>query len=299
MKYFTAFSLLVMSISMACAQQNGAPLPLPAPTPAGTPNTNAASAITKKQATDINAALVAARQATKEGRYGDSEALMLNVTAANPNLVLAWVELGLAQMGLEENEKAEKSFKIALGIDPVTVALEHNQDFYQSADAPGVVAPGATRASRNVVGSTAVSNAEKRGPAVLGTVYASLGEVFIREKKFPEGQAAIDTAVKENPADAAQYRRNEMILFFKAGNPDAQLAAADQAIALDPTRAMLYYFRGQALVSKAAIDPKTRQIVLPPGCAEAYQKYLELDPKGQYSADATSVLTAAGVPQKK
>ena len=45
---------------------------------------------------------------------------------------------------------------------------------------------------------------------------------------------------------------------------------------------------------KAQVDAKGK-MVLPPGCAEAYQKYLQLDPKGPYSADAKGVLTAAGV----
>jgi len=33
-------------------------------------------------------------------------------------------------------------------------------------------------------------------------------------------------------------------------------------------------------------------MILPPGCAEAYQKYLQLDPKGQFSADAKGVLAS-------
>jgi len=65
------------------------------------------------------------------------------------------------------------------------------------------------------------------------------------------------------------YRRNETITFFQASNSDAQFAAAEKAIALDPTRAALYYFKAQALVSKATIDPKTQKMVLAPGCAEA------------------------------
>ena len=44
----------------------------------------------------------------------------------------------------------------------------------------------------------------------------------------------------------------------------------------------------------ATVDPKTSKIVLPPGCADAYQKYLELDPNGPLAADAKSVLEQAG-----
>ncbi len=245
----------------------------------------------------MNAALVAARQATKEQRFGDSEDLMLKVTQANPKMVLPWIELGLAQLGEEKYDKAENSFKSALGIDPASAALAHNESYYQAVDAPGIVAPGATRASRNTAGGGVATNAEKRTPDVLGTGYASLGEIYIHQKKFADAQQAFDTAVADYPQEAAQYRRNEAVFFFKAGDSDAQLAAADQAIALDPTRAMLYYFKGQALVSKATVDPKTNKISLPPGCAEAYQKYLSLDPKGQFSADAQGVLAAAGIPQ--
>ncbi|HKF48444.1 MAG TPA: tetratricopeptide repeat protein [Terracidiphilus sp.] len=290
---------LVVSISPVLAQQNGAPLPLPAPSPASAANTDAASDLVKKEVVNVNAALVAARKATAEKRFADSEALMEKVTASDPNLVPPWVELGLAQLGLKKYDSAEKSFKLALGIDSRTQALKHDSDFYQKPDAPGVVAPGATRASRNAVGGIAIVNGQTRTPDILGTSYASLGEVYIHDRKFDDAKAAFDTAVTDYPMQAAQYRRNETILFFQAGDVDAQFDSASQAIALDPTRAILYYFKGQALVSKATVDSKTGKISLPPGCAEAYQKYLELDPKGEFSADATGVLTAAGIPPKK
>jgi hypothetical protein len=58
------------------------------------------------------------------------------------------------------------------------------------------------------------------------------------------------------------------------------LAAAEKAIAVDPKRAMLYYFKAQALTSKAAIDSQTQKLVLPRGCVEAYRKYPELEVNG-------------------
>lgn len=298
MKLFVPMTLLVLSLTAANAQQNTAPQPLPTPTPAATPDTNHGAA-TKKEARNVNADLIAARAATKDHRYADAEALMVKDTQENPDLVLPWIELALAQNGLEQYDKAEKSFKIALGIDPATVAKEHDDDFYERADAQGVVAPTATRQTRNTNFEGTVITGNQRTPDVLGTAYAGLGEIYIHDRKFDEGKQAFDTAVKDNPTEAALYRRNETIFFFKAGDADDQLAAADAAIQIDPTRAMLYYFKGQALVSKASVDPKTQKIVLPPGCAEAYQKYLQLEPNGPYSADAKGVLTAAGVAPKK
>ena len=61
----------------------------------------------------------------------------------------------------------------------------------------------------------------------------------------------------------------------------------------DPNQALLYYLKGQGLVSKATIDPKTQRIILPPGCQEAYQKYLELAPTGTYAADVKGILEQA------
>lgn len=288
----SAFVVLAVS---APAQNAPNPLPSPPPAPIDQPENRP---VTKKESEDINAAIIAARAATKDKRYTESESLMLRATNSNPNLILPWVELGLAQIGLKKYPDAEVSFKIALGIDPASVKRAHSSDFYQQADAPGVVAPSATRASRNVAGGGVADSGEKRTPDIIGASYASLGEIYTHQGKAAEAQAAFDTAVKAFPTDAALYRRNETIFFFQAGNSDAQLAAADQAIAIDPGRAMLYYFRGQALVAKASIDPKTQKMMFPPGCIEAYQKYLDMDPNGPYSADAKAILTAAGVPLK-
>ncbi|MGA2569488.1 MAG: tetratricopeptide repeat protein [Terracidiphilus sp.] len=246
----------------------------------------------------MNALLAEARKATAEKRFGDSEALMLKVTQSNPNFVLPWVELGLAQLGLKKYPEAENAFKKALGIDPASAQGEHGGGFYQSVEGGGAVAPTATRATRNVMGGSEVSNGESRTADIKATCYAALGEIYAHEGKVKEAKEAFDNAVALFPSQAAQYRHNEMIVFFQAGQPDEQLAAAVQAIALDSTRAANYYFKAQALVSKATLDPATQKMILPPGCAEAYQKYLQLEPNGPYSADAKGVLEGAGIPIK-
>jgi tetratricopeptide (TPR) repeat protein len=251
----------------------------------------------KKDSESLNAQIVAARKATAEKRFADSEAMMLKVTADNPKLVLPWVELGLAQLGLKKYPEAENSFKMALGLDPKSTQLAHQDEFYQSNDKPGIVAPTATRNARNTVDGT-INNAQSRTPDIKGVSWASLGEIYIHQGKVKEAEEAFDNAVAAFPPQTAQYRRNETILFFQVGNSEAQLTAAEKAIELDPARAAMYYFKGQALVSKATVDPTTQKMVLPPGCADAYQKYLDLDPNGPYSADAKGVLAGAGIPLK-
>ena len=111
--------------------------------------------------------------------------------------------------------------------------------------------------------------------------------------KVSEAQAAFNTAVQSNPTQAALYLGNETIFFFQAGNADAQLAAAEKAIAVDPKRAMLYYFKAQALTSKATIDPQTQKLVLPPpGCVEAYLQIPRTrSSTAQFSADAKGIFS--------
>lgn len=66
---------------------------------------------------------------------------------------------------------------------------------------------------------------------------------------------------------------------------------ADKAIAAKPDNPIPYYLKGKALIQKASVDQKTGKIVAPPGCQEAYEKYLQLAPNGQFAADAKQVLS--------
>ena len=71
--------------------------------------------------------------------------------------------------------------------------------------------------------------------------------------------------------------------------PDA-VASLTQAIAADPTAPVLYYLKGNGLVQKTTMDSKTNKLVAPPGCLEAYQKYLQLAPDGTYAAEVKGIL---------
>ncbi|HEX4007048.1 MAG TPA: hypothetical protein VHX60_12810 [Acidobacteriaceae bacterium] len=63
-----------------------------------------------------------------------------------------------------------------------------------------------------------------------------------------------------------------------------------------PSKADAYFLRGQALLRQATLNTGTGKLILPPGCAEAFQKYLALAPNGQYAGQAKSILKSAGVP---
>jgi tetratricopeptide (TPR) repeat protein len=234
-----------------------------------------------------NVDLKTARAANQEKHYADAEALMQRDTAIRTDMPYLWIELGQAQLGQKKYDEAVASFKAALG-DNTAPQKKATEGFY--VEGKGT--------SSGVHAEDAVTASNKLTPDIKGVSYSSLGQAYVLSNKVPEAKAAFDEAVKDNPSQAPLYFRNEAIFFLQAGNSVEQAAAADKAIAIDPTRAVLYFYKGQGLAAQATIDPKTQKLVLPAGCAEALQKYLDLDPAGQYSADAKGMLTAAGVPIK-
>ncbi|HUX43634.1 MAG TPA: hypothetical protein VMV57_02685 [Terracidiphilus sp.] len=191
----------------------------------------------------------------KKEQYTDIETMMTKDTTERPTESVLWAYLGQAQAGLKEYDKAEVSFKKSIEVDAA---------------------------------------AKKPRPEVVAMANAGLGEIYARTGKVPEANAAYDAAGKADPARAGFYLKNEAVIFFQVGNGDAQVAAADEAIKASPEDALLYYLRGQGLIQKATFDTKTQRIVLPPGCAESYQKYLELAPDGPYAAEVKGILQQAG-----
>jgi hypothetical protein len=261
------------------------PLPVNTVVPAPAAVAHNGATLSVKDVGNVNALLADARKASAEKRYADAEAVMVKVTQSQPGLSFPWVELGLAQLALNKYPDAENDFRTALGLGPGAGPKEHVSGFYSGEAGP-------TKNSSFGESGPDTSGRQGLSPDAKGTCYAGLGETYAHEGKVNEAQQAFDNAVLAYPSQAAEYRHNEMLVFYQTGHSDEQLAAADQAIALDATRAANYYFKGQALLAKATVDPKTQKMVLPPGCLEAYQKYLQLDPKGPNAADVRSILAA-------
>jgi tetratricopeptide (TPR) repeat protein len=201
------------------------------------------------------AALDAKEAEIKTAKYTDVETLMLKDTAAKPDASVLWAQLGQAQVGLKKYDEAEATYKKVIELEAA---------------------------------------AKKQNPAIQGLANSGLGEIYARTGKVAEANAAYDAAGKVNPTQAGFYLKNEAVIFFQMNNGDAQVAAADEAIKVDPTQPLLYYLKGQGLIQKATFDAKSGRIVLPPGCSEAYQKYLELAPTGPYAVEVKGILDQAG-----
>ncbi len=164
--------------------------------------------------------------------------------------------LGQAQVGLKKYDEAEASYKKALELEAAS---------------------------------------KKPTSRRQGAANAGLGEIYARTGKVPEANAAYDAAAKVNPAHGRllpEERSGDLLPDEQRGRPGGR--GRTRPSSSIPPRPLLYYLKGQGLVGKATIDAKTQRIVLPPGCAEAYQKYLELAPNGPYAADVKGILDQAG-----
>jgi len=214
-----------------------------------------ALAATELGASATRDAIEAKATEIRNAKYTEIATLMTKDTAVMADQSILWTNLARADLGLKKYDEAEANYRKALALE---------------------------------------ANAKKPKPEVIGVADAGLGEVYARQGKVTEANAAFDAAAKADPTRAAFHLRNEAVIFFQEKNSDAQVAAANAALAVDPNQAILYYIKGQGLILQATVDPKTQRIVLPPDCTEAYQKYLALAPTGPYAGEVKGILDQAG-----
>jgi tetratricopeptide (TPR) repeat protein len=121
----------------------------------------------------------------------------------------------------------------------------------------------------------------------------NLGQALIKLGKTDDAVAEYTAAAQLDPADAGMFYFNLGAVLTNAGKLDEANAAFDRAIAADPKRSEAYYWKGVNLLGKATLD-KNGKMVAPPGTAEAFNKYLELEPSGRYAAAAKEMLASIG-----
>lgn len=216
---------------------------------------NEATEKQNSQIKNVNKMIVDARAARKAGDFDKAIALDTQATQAKPDVGLTWYELGDSELAAKKYTDAATNYKKALAL-------------------------------------LAAEKAPK--PDVMAAADNNLGEALANSGDVKDAVGAYEAAAKADPTQASMYYANEAIVLFKTGQGDAAGTAADKAIAADPNKAIAYYIKGWSLVQHATIDPKTNKIVLPPGCAEAYQKFLSMAPTGPLAQDAQNILQQAG-----
>jgi tetratricopeptide (TPR) repeat protein len=125
-----------------------------------------------------------------------------------------------------------------------------------------------------------------------GSYLSGLADAYAKSGQTDKAVQSYAAAAQADPASAGTYYFNEGAIFTNIGKIDEAIAAFDKAIELDPKRADAYYWKGVDLIGKATM--KDNKMVAPPGTAEAFNKYLELQPTGKYADASKQMLAAIG-----
>ncbi len=233
--------------------------------------------ITKLNATlkTVRADLAAA--APTKGDVSADVTNMKQAVDAKPDTGLLWITYGDTLQAQGDHLAAEdkKASKAPMSDDAVLKEYSDAADAYKK-------------------GIDTESASKKPAPDQEAASYNQMGNALAKSGKISDATTAFEGAAKTDPTKAGMYYNNEAAIEFNAGQNDAALAAAEKAIATDPNRPDPYFIKGQVLIAKSTFDAKTQKLTAPPGCVDAYQKYLQLAPDGPQAPAVREVLQSLG-----
>lgn len=216
----------------------------------------------------LNEKLAAARTATEAGDYDTAIAALTEANQMDATRDLIWFKLGDAyrMSAPKQTDPAEKQKRLDAAVDAYQKAVQIKQGATNEKD----------------------PNAAKN----LAAYYNNLAEAYGKAGKLDDAVKTYALAAQADPTAAAQYYFNSGAVLTNAGKADEAVAAFDKAIAADPTKAEPYYQKGVNLLGKATLQGD--KMVAVPGTAEAFQKYLELQPTGGHAEEAKAMLASIG-----
>jgi tetratricopeptide (TPR) repeat protein len=218
----------------------------------------------------LNDKLAAAKAATDSG---DFDTAITNLKAANDidaSRDLVWFKLGDAYRlsAPKQTDSAEKQKRLDAAVEAYQKAVQ--------------------------LKTAATNDKDPNRNKTIAAYYNNLAEAYAKAGKVDDSMKNYDLAAQSDPTTAAQYYFNEGAVLTNSGKADQAVVAFDKCIAADPTKAEAYYQKGVNMLGKATLQGD--KMVAVPGTAEAFQKYLELQPTGGHSEEAKAMLASIGAP---
>jgi tetratricopeptide (TPR) repeat protein len=217
----------------------------------------------------LNEKIAAASTASKAGDFDTAISTLTEATQMDATRDIIWAQLADAYRAsaAKQTDRAEKTKRLEEAVVDYQKAVDIKQKAMET----------------------------KKGPddaKQLAAYYNNLGDAAGRSGKIDDAVKAYTQAAQINPEGAAGYYYNIGAVLTNAGKVDDAIAAFDKCIAADPTRADAYYQKGVNMIGKATLQGD--KMVAPTGTAEAFQKYLELQPTGPYADVAKQMLASIG-----
>jgi tetratricopeptide (TPR) repeat protein len=216
----------------------------------------------------LNEKLNAAKTAADAGDFDTAIADLNEANQTDPSRALIWFKLGdyYRMSAAKQTDPAEKQKRFGSAVDSYTKAVQLQQ-------------------------ATPDKDPAKQA-STLAAYYNNLAEAYAKDNKVDDAVKTYALAAQTEPSAAAQYYFNTGAVLTNAGKVDDAIAAFDKVIAADPNRADAYYWKGVIMFGKATLQGS--KMSAPPGTAEAFQKYLELQPTGTYAEPAKQMLAQIG-----
>lgn len=126
----------------------------------------------------------------------------------------------------------------------------------------------------------------------LADYYNNMAQADAKAGQTDQAIQAYAQAAQLDPTRAAMFYFNEGAVLTNTGKVDDAIDAFKKAIAADPNRADAYYWLGVNMIGKATLQGD--KMVAPEGTADAFNKYLELQPSGQFAEPAKQMLASIG-----
>ena len=226
----------------------------------------------RKTVGTLNEKLNAAKAASDAGDFETAIATLTEANQIDSTRDLIWFKLGDAYRSAapKQTDPAEKQKRYEMAATDYEKAIQ-------------------------LRGASDAAQKDPDNNVKMAAYYNNLAEAYSKAHKIDESMANYSKAAQLDPAHSATYLFNEGAVLTNAGRADDAIAVWDKVIAADPTKAAAYYQKGVNLIGKETIGPDGKAVA-PPGTAEAFQKYLELDPTGPFAEGAKAMLASIGAP---
>jgi tetratricopeptide (TPR) repeat protein len=220
--------------------------------------------------------------------YDQAISTLAETTQMAPDQDVVWYRLGNAYLESTraQTDKGEQTKRNTEAYNDLKKAIDLYQ---QRTGAAQPAQPGGAPQSSAPKPASPADNLR------LAAYYDNLGQAASRLGKTDEAVNSYKQAAELDPTHSGDYYfKVGAVLTNSGGDENARKAAAaafDKAIAADPNKADAYYWKGSNLIGMATTD-SSGKLVAPEGTAEAFQKYLELQPNGPHAEEAKQMLTA-------
>lgn len=216
----------------------------------------------------LNDKLNAAKTAADAGDFDTAIAQLTEANQVDPSRDLIWFKLGdyYRMSSAKQTDSAEKQKRLDSAVEAYQKAVDLK------------------KAATNDKDPNAAKN--------LAAYYNNLADALNKAHKTDDAVKTYEQAAQIDPTATAQSYFNIGAVYTNAGKVDDAIVAFDKVIAADPNRADAYYWKGVNLIGKATLQGD--KMVAPPGTAEAFQKYLELQPTGSFADAAKQMLASIG-----